>query len=302
MKKRNLVQQFTIASALVAVFLVGCTANSEEPATSRAFSARFDQETGEAILPVEQFRPSESDIQISDAAIYLGIELCLGEKGYPVYWADPADYPLRGPMDRYPSQDLEHASKHGARFDEKSQHQDYLQWAEEHSEVVTSDQYDADMTKCAEESDFTAPKFTSVTSFENTIPSEVAMVGSASYQHMRESAEGKEAIEEWAQCLTERGLVYEQGDAETIGGVKGYSEARNSEKDIQMALKQVQCSLDTKLAERLSAIEAEYQSPIVAKYENELVEIRNGIDELVKLSEEYIKANKGKLEQYRKNN
>ena len=94
---------------------------------------------------------------------------------------------------------------------------------------------------------------------------------------------------DWTACLKEAGL-------ERVPRVDRYlirgTSQEISEQNIQTALKDVECKTSVDFVARLAIIEAQYQAPVVEKYEYELAESRSEIDALIERAREYLAAHR----------
>jgi hypothetical protein len=85
----------------------------------------------------------------------------------------------------------------------------------------------------------------------------------------------KKVESDYDACLEEKGL---EPDPENTGTVEGAEDRTISPQQIALALKVVDCKTQVHYVQRLSALVADAQAPIVAKYHKELVAQRQRID------------------------
>ncbi|WP_157544388.1 hypothetical protein [Jonesia quinghaiensis] len=285
-----------VGSLLIVLLLASCGATPDESsATPQVIggesldpddyerdmkaTAILDGDTGEIVLPLEQFFMSRDEQSKVDGAIILSMASCIHDAGYPALWV-PFGERERKESQRYGRWVLEYAEKYGYSDipdligQEIRDHE--VAFGQYYSEEVNIPEYDKVIEDCGgngEDSEIIA------SAFEDGAPPEVLEMRQLSYNLMKETPEAQAAENEWRQCVEEEGLVVEEVDNEYA--IKDVSYIDADEDSIRAAIIDVRCKEKTDLIKRLSDIEASYQAPILKKYEAELVEMRSSVEESI---------------------
>lgn len=242
-------------------------------------TAILDDDTGEIVLPLEQFFMSRDEQSIVNGAIILSMASCIHDAGYPALWV-PFGERERKESQRYGRWVLEYAEKYGYSDipDPVSQeiraHE--IAFAEYYFEETNIPEYDKVVDECGDNGEDTE---IIASAFEDAAPPEVLEMRELSYNLMKETPEGQAAENEWRQCVEEGGLVVEEVDNEYA--IKDVSYIDADEDSIRAAIIDVRCKEKTNLVKRLSDIEASFQAPVLKKYEAELVEMRSSVEESI---------------------
>lgn len=284
--------------AMIALILLttACTAQGEPSVdgseAAKRFVAEVDQETHQVRLPLDQYRASDQEMTINEAALYLNVDLCMGEQGYPVKWMAPEDRYELAEWRRYGRWDMDLAVKFGHHVEGSKAVAELMEWEVKNSEALSSGEAQKASEGCVKAREG-IPYISTIT---DALPAEIQTLSHTSYDHMMASEEAKEVFGDWHACLAQHGLKAGEGDYAFF--VNGVSFESVSEEDIQTAVQDVKCREETDFVARLAAIEAAFQAPVIAKYENELVQLRKDIEQAVAESETYIKDNRGRLEKF----
>lgn len=270
-------------AALCAVALsliAGCSSESggsETSTGSDVYRAIVREETGEIVLPLEQFTLSHQERQTVNHARRLLTAECMAKAGY-----DWPQIDLRGepPMInlRYGIFGESIAARYGYKGRPESPQVDELIQFNSR-ELSVGEQ--AALESCSE-----APQLAQLR-WEDPTPGDLAAFGIHA-EIVENTPEGRAAIDDWRACLDRQGISVD--DDEWIPSGVGPDLDENH---LRIAVTDARCKRETELVETLAELEAAEQAEIIRANEVALVEQRRQAAEVVARAEEVIAGSGG---------
>lgn len=287
--------------AILALGIGGCAANSEPPtAPSRAannsgldVSAGVDRETGSVIFPDARYSLTVPEANIILDAGDRAAATCINDNGIsytvppvawdPLYdisnyfgvWTVPVaeQFAFVVPMT---TADLRanNVRVNGAPVPESTEPEEA--WR---SNDLGSEEAAKVVAKCS-----LLPEVKRF-DLESLRPGPWQVEFTAAIGLAHQSNEWKRVIEEYRQCLSEKGI---EPDAEDGLTVIGQDDDEINAEQIALALEVVDCKDQVKLVDRLAREIATFQAPIVDKYATDLVAYRAQLDEMLVEARKYL--------------
>ncbi|WP_369374476.1 hypothetical protein AB1046_09010 [Promicromonospora sp. Populi] len=256
------------------------TANYVPNPDSPFAKADVDPESGTITLPVDRYFPTEGELRTVHDARGLAMAACAAESGMEVPWR-PGIPEIGG------------SRLYGVWLSDSVAEFGYA--------VPTTPERDAALARDADAEPYTdgelqildecyaRPEIQELSeeAIPLTIPLGTEMTGVS--DAALDSAEGQRVFADLDVCLQDAGLERMPHVDRYL--IRGTSQ-EITEQNIQTALKEVECKTSVEFVARLAAIEAQYQAPVVEKYEYELAELRADFDALVERARQYLSAHR----------